>query len=230
MGGAYVRYSSRRGEKYILGMEFTVSEKRTSAVPNAKFVDYYEVLQVSPNAEMETIHRVFKILAARYHPDNPETGDKEQFLLLAEAYQILCDPAKRAAYDATYQLKEVAPMPVFEAKEFFLGVEAEANRRLGILTLLYHRRRLYPDHPGVSLLDFEKLMLFPRELLTFTVWFLKDKQYVDMQQNSDYAITSAGVEFLESHLQSNPLLCKLLEAAHSEAREPNEARDFVLAS
>ena len=37
-------------------------------------LDYYEVLQISPNAEAETIQRVFRILAARYHPDNPETA------------------------------------------------------------------------------------------------------------------------------------------------------------
>jgi curved DNA-binding protein len=226
MGGASVRYCSRRGEKYILGLEFAASEARSC--PNRKngFVDYYEVLQVSPNAEMETIHRVFKILAARYHPDNPQTGDKEQFLLLAQAYEALSDPERRAAYDSTYRLKNVeGPMPVFEAKEFFLGVEAEANRRLGILSLLYQRRRLQPDHPGLSLLEFEKMMLFPRELLSFTVWFLKDKKYIEMLHNSDYAITSTGVEFLETRLPSNPILSKLLQAGRSDARGTNEPGD-----
>ena len=38
------------------------------------FVDYYEVLQISPRAELETIKRVFKLLAVRVHPDNPESS------------------------------------------------------------------------------------------------------------------------------------------------------------
>ena len=49
---------------------------------NGNFVDYYELMQISSNAEPETIHRVFHMLAARYHPDNPQSGDTEKFLLL----------------------------------------------------------------------------------------------------------------------------------------------------
>jgi DnaJ-class molecular chaperone len=37
------------------------------------FVDFYEVLQVSASAEPETIHRVYRLLAQRWHPDNRET-------------------------------------------------------------------------------------------------------------------------------------------------------------
>jgi len=63
-------------------------------------LDCYEVMQLSPNADGETISRVYRLLAARYHPDNRETGDSEKFLRLSEAYQILSDPEKRARYDA----------------------------------------------------------------------------------------------------------------------------------
>ena len=61
------------------------------------FVDYYELMQISPNAEQETIKRVFRLLAARYHPDNPETADRDRFVLLNDAHAILSDPASRAA-------------------------------------------------------------------------------------------------------------------------------------
>ena len=54
--------------------------------------DYYEVLQISRNADVETIHRVYRIMAARFHPDNPRTGDTETFLVLRRAYQVLGDP------------------------------------------------------------------------------------------------------------------------------------------
>lgn len=62
-------------------------------------LDCYEVLQLSPNADGETISRVYRLLAARYHPDNRETGDSEKFIRLSQAYQILSDPEKRARYD-----------------------------------------------------------------------------------------------------------------------------------
>jgi len=35
------------------------------------FVDYYELMQISQNAELPTIQRVYRMQAARYHPDNP---------------------------------------------------------------------------------------------------------------------------------------------------------------
>jgi uncharacterized protein YabN with tetrapyrrole methylase and pyrophosphatase domain len=39
-------------------------------------IDYYEVLQISANAEPETVHRVYRLLAQRFHPDNIESGDE----------------------------------------------------------------------------------------------------------------------------------------------------------
>src|SRR6266568_8260798 len=64
--------------------------------------DYYEVLAVERGAGDEEIKKAYRKLAVKYHPDkNP--GDKtaeEQFKELGEAYEVLCDPQKRAAYDA----------------------------------------------------------------------------------------------------------------------------------
>ncbi len=75
--------------------------------------DYYEVLQLSPNADAETISRVYRILAARFHPDNTETGNSEKFIQLCEAHQILSDSDKRASYDVRHQ---AASSPAAEAK------------------------------------------------------------------------------------------------------------------
>ena len=57
-----------------------------------KTEDYYEVLQVSPTAEPETINRVYRMLAQRYHPDNQQTGNESRFRNVLEAYTILSDP------------------------------------------------------------------------------------------------------------------------------------------
>src|SRR5262249_1995970 len=135
--------------------------------------DYYEILQISPKADVQTIHRVFRMMAARFHPDNPETGDVEEFLRLKKAYSILSNPDRRLEYERLRDSKERGPLPVFELKDFVTDADAEANRRLGLLSTLYNQRRMDPEHPGVSMLDIEARMGFPREHLMFTLWYLR---------------------------------------------------------
>jgi hypothetical protein len=211
-GSTLVRHCSRRGTKYILGLEFRGDPKAGDTETTEPFIDYYELLQISPNAETETIHRVFRIMAGRYHPDNTQTGDNEKFLLLTTAYNTLSDPARRTAYDERHRSRRSDPLPVFALKEFVDGLEGEANRRLGILSLLYNKRRANPDNPGMSVLDFEMVMSFPREHLEFAIWYLHERLYVRTIHNSDYTITAIGLEYLESELPSNHALSKLLRA------------------
>jgi len=63
--------------------------------------DYYEVLGVAGEADPRVIKHAFRQLALKYHPDrNKEPGAEERFKEIAEAYAVLNDPQKRAAYDA----------------------------------------------------------------------------------------------------------------------------------
>jgi len=180
---------------------------------NAEFIDYYEVLQISPRAELETIKRVFKLLAVRVHPDNPATGDAEQFRKLKEAYETLSDPSRREVYDLALEEQSQEPLPVFEMSEFSAGVDGELNRRVGILCLLYNSRRANEDKPGLSLMELEKLMGFPREHLAFAVWYLRNRQYVTTGESSDIVITSEGIDYLESNLPTSRVAYKLLKGA-----------------
>jgi molecular chaperone DnaJ len=62
--------------------------------------DYYEVLGVDRSATQEQIKQAYRQLAMNYHPDrNPAPDATDRFREIAEAYAVLCDPAKREQYD-----------------------------------------------------------------------------------------------------------------------------------
>jgi hypothetical protein len=181
-----------------------------------EFTDYYELMQISTKAEAATIQRVYRMLASRYHPDNPESGDTDKFVLLQRAFTVLSNPDERAAYDAELNRHSTQPLPVFELKDFVVGIDSEVNRRLGVLCLLYNRRKANPDNPGLSVLDLETKMAMPREHLEFTVWYLREKGQVRRDETSnDILITSEGVDFVESNLPQNQIVYKLLRSAES---------------
>ena len=59
------------------------------------FTDHYEILEISPNANSETIERIFRYLALRYHPDNQDTGHLSRFNEIVEAHDALWSTAQQ---------------------------------------------------------------------------------------------------------------------------------------
>lgn len=172
-------------------------------MPRSGDIDYYEVLQVSDSAEPETINRVYRILAQRYHPDNRETGNEARFREMTEAYQMLSNAEKRASYDATYQKHQKDRWRLVSA-----GVESENDFemeqavRLTVLEALYTKRRLETQNPGIYWRDLERMIGRPREHLEFTVWFLSQKNLISTDDARLY-ITADGAEYLEESYRSN---------------------------
>lgn len=178
-------------------------------------MNYYDLLQIHPRAEMETIHRVYRLFAARYHPDNRQSGDADRFRIIREAYEILSNPESRAEYDRQLEENQPAALPIFQGKEFTDGIGAEAKIRVGVLCLLYAKRRANPDLAALSMLDLESLMAFPREHLQFAMWYLKGRRYVSQDDRSSFVITAEGVDYLESQLPNHEILYKIFRASES---------------
>jgi curved DNA-binding protein len=175
-----------------------------------KTLDYYEFLQISPNADADTIHRVYRFLAARFHPDNPDSGNAEKFRLLKAAYDVLSDEETRAKYDQERELKEPEKPPLSVSVDFMDSLAGELNRRLAVLAVLYWKRRTNPYAPEVGLAEIERRMGFPRDYLDFTTWYLSKKGYITRADNSDFTLTAQGVDFVETQRTNIPVLNKML--------------------
>ena len=176
-------------------------------------LDYYEALQVSPSAEFDTIQRIYRLLAQRFHPDNGETGDAARFRVVHEAYETLSDPERRAKYDVIHhQRKQDRWRLVSAGAKVEEDFELEQINRLTVLEALQAKRRLEPGADGMPVSELEALTGRPREHLEFTVWYLKEKKFVARDDSARLLITADGVDFLEHNYRAN-LRRKRLQAS-----------------
>jgi curved DNA-binding protein len=166
--------------------------------------DYYEILQISPTAEPETVHKVYRLLAQRSHPDNKDTGNEAHFRQLSEAYHVLSDPERRAQYDIGHAAQRQARWRlVASGSQAASDFEVEQLIRMTVLEVLYTRRRTEPGGAGLSPWDLESLIGRAREQLEFTIWYLTAKKYVTRSDSAELVITAEGVEFLEANYATN---------------------------
>lgn len=162
-------------------------------------VDFYEVLQISPNADADTIQRVFRLLAQRFHPDNAETGNADRFRALREAYSALSVPETRAQYDIHHQTLRQERWRFAATTKGANDFEIEQQMRATILEILYSRRRAEPGNPSFSPFELSQLTGQPREHLEFTIWYLNQKKFVTHDDQARLTITVDGVDFVEKN-------------------------------
>ena len=173
------------------------------------FVDHYELLQLSPNADTETIEHMFRHHAKRSHPDTNEYPDNDRFYKVVEAHRTLTDPEARAAYDLKYQ--------DYWNRKWKLASEASNRSAFGddqlarerLLSLLYVQRRRSMDNPGLGEHEAARLLGIPSELVEFHLWYLRNKEWVERLDTGQLAITASGVDQVEQNrlrLNSNRLI------------------------
>ena len=120
-------------------------------------------------------------------------------------YHVLSDPEQRAKYDVAHaRQRQERWRLVSSGAQADNNFEAEQSVRLTVLEVLYTRRRLELDSPGLSPLDLEALTGRAREHLEFTLWYLVQKKFVTRSDGSLLQITAEGVEYLENNYATNP--------------------------
>ena len=114
-----------------------------------EYKDYYKILGVERSASQDDIKRAYRKLARTYHPDvNKEAGAETKFKDAGEAYEVLKDPEKRAAYDelgANWQQgQQFRPPPNWDAGFEFSGggyTDADASQFSDFFEGLFGRAR-----------------------------------------------------------------------------------------
>ena len=190
---------------------------------DATFADYYEVLEVSPNANQETIERIFRHQARRYHPDNQTTGNFLRFNEVVEAHNVLRDPVKRAQYDIQHQARASIHRRLADEASDPKGVDRDVDIQNKLLTVLYAKCRLNIDDPGFGDFELERLLGIPREHLDFHLWYLKEKGCIRTMPNGQIAITVEGIDRVSTVDQQPKGVIKLLKDRSGASRGLNEA-------
>jgi curved DNA-binding protein CbpA len=186
----------------------------------ADFIDHYEILQISPNAQPETIQRVYRLLAQLYHPDNHDTGNQDLFEQVLQAYKILGDPELRAAYDVEHRVVARLKWKIFDQPSAAVGLEGERRKRLGILSVLCTKRMNQPDQPSLNIVEMEQLLGCPREHLEMSLWYLRESGRIQRADNGKYVLTVKGLETLEDSSGENPMSnLRLLNAPAAPVRD-----------
>ena len=188
----------------------------------ADFINHYETLEVSPSASFETVERVFRYLAKRYHPDATEHGDIQKFAQIAEAYEVLGDPEKRASFDVELGKQKVAEVELVEGAGTIGDDTADRHR---LLSLFYAQRRKDIKNPGLGINTVEQLMGIPVEVLDFHVWFFREKGWIQREEGGAISITADGVEKLEASAerQAEQNRLRITDAANPPAPVPAPA-------
>lgn len=189
-------------------------------VTTNSFVNYYDVLEASCNASFETIEHTFRYLAKRFHPDSSQHGDRQRFSEIVEAYDVLRDPEKRAAYDETFQnhtSEETAA--VRDAGH----ASSDTQDRHRLLTLFYAQRRANFKNPGIGIATIEEKMGIPLEVLEFHIWFFREKGWINREESGTLSITAEGVDKIEATVQKQEETATLMRITASRDSIANES-------
>ncbi|WP_207912443.1 J domain-containing protein [Parafrankia sp. BMG5.11] len=163
------------------------------------FIDYYHILQVTPDCDARDLERAYRDLAKQFHPDHAETADVEKLNEVISAYRALRDHDRRAEYDFLHATKTASGARY--RYEHNRGAQQDQEAPLEdrqahetILRHLYKRRRERANDPGVAPLSLQEPLNCTEELFAFHLWYLKAKGFVETTEQGTMAITIQGID------------------------------------
>ena len=190
------------------------SATRAGMMEANSFVDYYKIMGVRPDIGTEELNRRFHRLAKRFHPDNPQTGNRERFDLLVEAHNLLNDSAKRTQYDILHKqiVGTTEAYPADRNGNDTVGQDVDIQTRL--LSVFYNRRRHNIRDPGVPEMELERIFGCKIENLEFHLWYLKAKRWVERLENGMLSITVEGIDHVNSEHHRKTTTMLLMDRSH----------------
>lgn len=185
-----------------------------------EFVDYYEFLMVSPQADRAMLEWAVRLMLTRYGPKNPETADADKYEITKASYRALIDPAKRSEYDSLWTQHKGEPGPAEEGKRERrssgragqppidkITIELDATEedvrlqvklRQAILSAVYDALINSPRNPELGRAEIAKRVQCRIDDLEFPIWFLRERNLLRTSNMGLYALTAEGVLWVES--------------------------------
>jgi hypothetical protein len=177
-----------------------------------KFQDHYEVLGVEHKALAEAIQIAYTRLAEKYHPKTGVVPDVEKFESVTLAFEVLSDPDLRTDFDKLKGIGE-EDKPKFSGHSFFEAYHRDSHLRVGLLCVLYDRRRSKPFTPALSMRHLEAIFNASTQELNFALWYLKQRELVRADDKSSLQITVDGMDYLENNPPSPELVLPMIKVA-----------------
>lgn len=170
-----------------------------------QYKDYYKTLGVDQDATQDQIKQAYRRLARKYHPDvSKEKDAEEQFKAVGEAYEVLKDPEKRAAYDQLgnqWQAgQEFTPPPDWDAGFEFSGDDASAFS--DFFESLFGRARHRPsgfaargrDHHAKVMIDLEDAYAGATRQISLSAPYVDETGHVRTRQRTLNVRIPKGVQ------------------------------------
>lgn len=161
------------------------------------FIDYYELLEINPSANVELIETAVRAQLRRYSPQNAKTGDETKFELVKKAYLALSNAKSRSSYDAEYKRQSDSAPKGIQRTISTEALEDQARKRVAVLTIMYERMLKKPQDGALTAIEISTGAGYDVVHLEFALWFLREKGYIARTDVGDLRITAEGVEWLE---------------------------------
>lgn len=189
------------------------------------FIDYYELLEINPSANVELIETAVRAQLRRYSPQNAKSGDETKFELVKKAYLALSNAKSRSAYDAEYKRQSNSAPKGIQRRIATEALEDQARKRVSVLTVMYERMLEKPQDGSLTAIEISTGVGYDVLHLEFALWFLREKGYIARTDVGDLRITAEGVEWLEESYGVNlagavqPIAGKANGVAHPDTTQ-----------